>query len=116
VRRVTIGVVAAALLVLASCSGGGGGAAKCDQPSAGNVVTAVDFDFTPACLQVMSGAQINVVNGSGTLHTFTVKETDIDVSLDPGARRTVDLSGLAAGTYEVVCTLHPQMVGGLKVQ
>ena len=37
------------------------------------------------------------------------------VQVDAGGSTTVDLSNVAAGTYEVVCTLHPQMEGALQV-
>ena len=42
--------------------------------------------------------------------------TAIDEKLDGGASGQASLSGIAPGTYAVVCTLHPQMAATLQVR
>jgi plastocyanin len=75
-----------------------------------------DFSYAPACVAVDAGAMLELRNSGDAPHTFTVSETEVDVNVDAGGTDTVDLSGITPGTYEVVCTLHPQMEGALQVR
>ena len=86
--------------------GGGGG-----EPD----VKAEDFQFDPTEVSVASGDTIAVKNDTpSTPHTFTVTDTDIDESIDPDA--TVDVKiDLDPGSYDFMCTIHPQMTGTLTV-
>jgi plastocyanin len=78
-------------------------------------VKAEDFQFDPTDVEVASGDTIVVKNDSAsTPHTFTVTDTDIDESLDPDASVKVNVD-LDPGTYDFVCTIHPQMTGTLTV-
>jgi plastocyanin len=107
---------AAAALALAgagtACSSG---APSCTSYAAGNTVDLKDFSFDPACASAPSGATLTIDNVGAAPHSFTVKGTGVNVSVDPGDSATADLSGIASGTYTVVCTFHPNMVGSLKV-
>jgi plastocyanin len=65
-----------------------------------------NYLFDPARIEVESGATIEVQNANAnTPHTFTVKGTEIDVSLEPLTSDTVVLD-LDPGTYTVFCKLH----------
>ena len=88
----------------------------CPNPSDATTVELADFSYTPECAAVEAGSSIELRNVGQAPHTFTVNDTEIDVNVDAGASTTVDLAGIAAGTYEVVCTLHPQMQGALQVR
>ena len=90
----------------APAGGGGGG-----EPD----VKAEDFQFDPTEVSVASGDTIVVKNDApSTPHTFTVTDTDIDESLDPDAEVDVKID-LDPGTYDFMCTIHPQMTGTLTV-
>jgi plastocyanin len=65
-----------------------------------------NYLFDPARIAVASGATIELQNANAnTPHTFTVKGTDIDVSLEPLASDTVVID-LDPGSYTVFCKLH----------
>ena len=65
-----------------------------------------NYLFDPARIEVESGATIDLQNANAnTPHTFTVKGSDIDVSLEPLASDSAVI-GLDPGSYTVVCRLH----------
>ena len=79
-------------------------------------VEMADFSFTPGCAAVDAGASLELRNVGDVPHTFTVSGTDVDVNVPAGESATTDLADVGAGTYEVICTLHPQMTGALQVR
>jgi plastocyanin len=100
----------------AGCGGGSESPAElCPAPAQGATVETKDFEFAPICLEAGEGTTITVDNTGDAPHTFTIREVDVDVDVDAGESDTVDLSGVAASTYKVTCTYHPQMVGALRV-
>ena len=108
--------IAAIALVLAACSSEPPSAAEvCPTPTDATSVEMADFSYAPACVAVDAGTTLELRNVGDAPHTFTVNETEIDVNVDAGGTDSVDLTGIASGTYEVVCTLHPQMEGALQV-
>ena len=65
-----------------------------------------NYLFDPARIEVESGATIEVQNANAnTPHTFTVKGTEIDVSLEPLTSETAVID-LDPGSYTVFCKLH----------
>ena len=132
-RRISI----AALLLLAGCGDGGETAStpsptppatveptetdvaeemlppiECtDETITGNVevrVRETDNAFSPACLIVLGGQSLEIVNRGTTLHNFSIEGTSVDLDTRPGeATRTEPLGGaLEAGTHEFVCKYH----------
>jgi plastocyanin len=114
--RLRAAVVAVPLVLAggAACSHGSS-APSCPNPASTTKVTMVDFAFEPGCVAVSKGATVTVTNRGAVTHTYTVKGTDVSVRIDSGHTQPVSLDGIAPGTYTVVCTIHPQMVGALKV-
>ncbi len=116
-RTALLTLTAAGVLTLAACSSEPPSAAEvCPSPSDTTSVEMADFSYTPGCVAADAGTTLELRNTGDAPHTFTVKETDIDVNVDAGGTGTADLAGVAAGTYEVVCTLHPQMEAALQVR
>lgn len=74
----------------------------------------IDFNFDPSTLSVASGGTIQITNTGAAPHTFTVDNTDVDVSFDPGASEAVPIN-LDPGDYPFHCKIHPQMTGTLTV-
>lgn len=112
--RTRMVLAAAALAVVAAACSGGEEAPECVNPTAGAEMQLLDFEFAPTCLEV-AGDRVSLPNDGETLHTFTIPDTEIDVQVDAGEEGSADLRGLAAGTYEVLCTLHPQMVAAVRI-
>jgi plastocyanin len=115
-RTVPILLAVTASLTLGACSSEPAAPEDlCPNPSDATTVELADFSYTPGCAAVDAGSSLELRNVGQAPHTFTVNDTEIDVNVDAGASETVDLTGIAAGTYEVVCTLHPQMEGALRI-
>lgn len=106
-------LLATVALGTAACSSGG--APSCDTPTPATSIQMKDFSFVPACAQVSAGATITVTNDGEAIHSFTVKGTGVNQSVEAGQSAQVDLAGIAPGIYAVVCSYHPQMTGALKI-
>lgn len=109
----------AGVLVLLSgsacSSSNSAGPVPCVSPVTTTIVTLADFSFTPSCTAAAPGATLSITDAGAIPHTFTVKGTSVNVTLSAGETKQVALSGLAPGTYRVVCLFHPTMQGGLRV-
>lgn len=106
----------AALLFFAACGGDVEQPPEgCADPVNATTVELADFAFRPDCLSAEAGATITLENTGDALHTFTVKETELDFDVDAGTSIEASLSGVDPGTYTVTCTLHPQMEATLTV-
>jgi plastocyanin len=99
---------------LAGC-GSGSSAPSCADPVPATTVTLQDFAFDPSCASVAPDASLTLTNKGALAHTFTVKGTNVNVTVKAGSTDHVSLKGIAPGTYTVVCTFHPQMTGALRV-
>jgi plastocyanin len=80
-------------------------------------VTIADFTFDPSCFTASASQGITVVNEDDVGHTFTMVGTDINVPIAGGETFNGEpISGVVEpGTYEFVCTIHPQMTGEVTV-
>jgi plastocyanin len=80
-------------------------------------VTIADFTFDPNCFTASASQGITVVNEDDVGHTFTMVGTDINVPIAGGETFNGEpISGaVEPGTYEFVCTIHPQMTGEVTV-
>lgn len=105
--------ICAAALLTAGCSKPP--SAGCAHPQASTSVSIAHFIFAPGCIAVAPDATLTVTNSDSIPHTFTVQGTKTDVSIEAGKAASVPLSGLAPGTYVVICRYHPQMVQSLRV-
>jgi len=109
-----VAMLAAWLAVATVACSGDDGPTACATPTPGTEFQMLDFEFAPLCLEV-AGDSISIANLGEAPHTFTIPETDIDVRLDPGASDDIAIGDLTPGLYEVRCTLHPQMLGALRI-
>ncbi len=126
-RRVLLVLVAALALVGAACSsnngsGGGGSGGGCTASNATDLsgddpftVTIQNFAFHPDCFKAASASAITIENKDGTTHTFTIDGTDVDVSIDGGQTFNGESAGLAPGSYDFHCKIHPTMTGTVIV-
>ncbi len=123
-----------ALLVFAACGSGGGtaspgggtarpgggsspatspAAAACNDDGGGTAVAAVDFAFEPGLVNAGVGDTVTWTNNGDAPHTVTFDGGPDcgQIASGESISRTFD----AAGTFEYVCTFHPQMVGTVSV-
>jgi plastocyanin len=115
--RAAVIVLAVTALLLGACGSESESPEElCPTPTEATSVEMADFSYDPACVSVDADASLEIRNVGQAAHTFTVEGTEIDENVDAGAATTVDLGGVAPGTYEVICTLHPQMTGALQVR
>jgi plastocyanin len=115
-RTAVAGLGPIALLLLASAACSSSSKVSCAEPRATTTVTIADMRFTPGCVATSSAATLTVKNSDSLPHTFTIQGTGADVRIDPGKMASVPLSGLAPGTYPVICRFHPQMVEDLRIE
>lgn len=76
-----------------------------DRASADVVVTLSDFEFDEAGYDTSSGSTILVRNDDPWLHTFTIDALDIDVALNPGSEKLIEVPA-EPGTYVLYCAPH----------
>jgi plastocyanin len=69
------------------------------------VVTLSDFEFDEAGYDTPGGSTILVRNDDPWLHTFTIDALDIDVSLNPGSEKLIEVPA-EPGTYVLYCSPH----------
>ena len=138
-RKMLLVMVAVLALVGAACSGGDdnagtttggttgatgstGSASGCTEANAvdlsGNnpfTVTIQNFAYDPPCFVASSASAITIDNKDGTPHTFTIDGTQVDVSIDGGQTFNGEPGGLAPGSYDFYCKIHPTMTGTVIV-
>lgn len=93
---------------------GGDIAAGCEP---GSEVVAMGSEWEPRCI-LSRRSTITVTNEDPILHSFSIRGTDVDVDLKPGATEKIDVSGAVKPGVETefYCTYHPPMVGDLTVE
>jgi plastocyanin len=113
--RTLVFLMLVAIVALPGCSSGAASPPACDNPTPTTTVELKDFSFAPTCVQAQAGATLTLNDTGSTAHTFTVKGTGVDVQVSSGGTAQASLDGVAPGIYRVVCTIHPEMVGALRV-
>jgi plastocyanin len=108
-------ILLVALLVLPAGVACSSNAPACEAPTATTTVDIQNTAFAPDCVSADAGATLSIVNHDDAPHTFTVKDTDINVQLDGGETGQAPLGDVPAGTYQVICTYHPQMKQTLQI-
>jgi manganese oxidase len=77
-------------------------------------VTLTEFKITPGTINVPVGGSLDVVNGGTMAHNLAVTGGPATPDIAAGKSTTLDLSKLAAGTYEVTCTIAGHAAAGMK--
>lgn len=78
-------------------------------------------EFSPPTSTISQDGTLTIVNDDTATHTVTSDAEGgdglplFDVSVPPGATRTLTVEGLAADSYGFYCRLHPNMRGTLVV-
>jgi plastocyanin len=77
----------------------------------GPTLTILDFAFSPAA--VAAGEELTIINSDEFPHTVTDSGGAFVARLDGRATQTITID--AAGTYDIVCEIHPSMTGTIVV-
>jgi len=116
--RAMLGVMAVLSVISAGLTVAGKETVSAADKEGATVITAKKTEWsTPEVQASSSGAtKLLIKNSDPVLHTFTVKDLNIDVKIKPGSEKLVVLKSPAAGKHEFVCTLHDNMKGTLDVR
>ena len=87
----------------------------CAEPTSTTSVEMKDFAYVPACVATSAGSTLTLNNTGQAPHTFTITNSEVTADVPAGESGSLELGTLAAGTYEVTCTYHPQMKAGLQI-
>ncbi|MFG2877965.1 cupredoxin family copper-binding protein [Streptomyces sp. NPDC048337] len=98
-------------------------AAPLSQPAAASAVTVEGtevriegFKFIPADVKVSAGATVTVVNKDSAPHTLTATDGyAFDTGTIEAGKSATFTAPSKPGSYDFVCSLHPQMKGTLVV-
>jgi plastocyanin len=106
-ERTAIRIVLGIVIVLAVISGGltFAGMSEVDDAEAEAVVVLTDFEFDEEQYAFEPGTTVLVRNEDPFLHTFTVDDLDIDITLSPGSEELVEIPS-ESGTYILYCRPH----------
>ena len=75
-----------------------------------------NFAFAPNSVQVKAGDTVRLVvrNDDQTLHTFTLPQAGVNVSVPPGSEKVIEFKAPAAGTYQWYCIPHSSVNGATR--
>lgn len=90
-----------------SAAGGGGAAAAV-------TVDLADFMISPSDVQVPAGTtSITVTNSGAVPHNLSIEGGAATPDIDPGGTAQLDVSGLAPGDYDLVCSIAGHKESGM---
>jgi plastocyanin len=110
------------VLALGACGddgGNGGGGTENGGGSESVDLTAQDFAFDPATIEVDPGAEVELTfnNEDDVEHSFTAEDLDAEVEAEGGESATTTFTAPDSGTVEFICKYHPdQMTGEISVR
>jgi uncharacterized cupredoxin-like copper-binding protein len=106
-------VAVVAVVVVSTNEDSGGGAVA--SASVAVEVGLADFFIDPDPVVMPEGGSLAVSNTGNTAHNLAVQDQDLTTAdLQPGSSEDLDLSSLAAGEYEVYCTIPGHADQGMR--
>jgi plastocyanin len=83
--------------------------------AADSAVTIAGFAFDPATVTIQVGDSVTWTNEDSVAHTATAEDGSFDTGqLGNGDSETVTFH--TAGTFDYICSIHPQMTGSVVVE
>ncbi|MEK6720167.1 MAG: plastocyanin/azurin family copper-binding protein [Chloroflexota bacterium] len=83
-------------------------------PPSPSDVSAIDFAFSPATIDIVVGTRVTWANRGIALHTVTATDGSFDSGLMAAGASFARLFGVP-GTFPYLCVLHPSMTGVVRV-
>ncbi len=84
------------------------------EPAGRAGVSIVDLDYTPRDLSVTVGTEVTWTNVGQAPHTVTARDQSFDSGILQNTNTWSFVFG-TEGTFEYFCTLHPDMIGTVRV-
>lgn len=81
--------------------------------AAAQAVSLNEFSISPDPIEVAAGAELSVVNDGATIHNLSV-DGNATPMLESGDSATLDLSGLAPGSYTLICDVAGHAAAGME--
>jgi FtsP/CotA-like multicopper oxidase with cupredoxin domain len=92
-----------------------GGAAAAAPAGSITTVHLTEFSITPAAIEVAEGGSLQVMNMGAVAHNLTIQDTDLKTpDITAGDSVSLPLTGLAAGSYTVICAVPGHEAAGMK--
>ena len=107
------------LLLATACGGGGGGdeaAAAAGEGGGASSVSISDQKYNPADVTVSAGSDVTWTNEDEAPHTVTFSDKAVKSSEQLAKGDDFSTTFDAAGSYDYVCAVHPEMKGKVTVQ
>lgn len=76
-------------------------------------VSLTEFSISPDPLEVAAGSSLSVTNDGAVIHNLSVEGIATPM-LESGDSSTLDLSGLAPGSYTVICDVAGHAAAGME--
>ena len=115
----TLAAFGIAALLATACGGDDGDPAAASEDGGGGgsvTVTAEDFAFAPDSVTAAVGDTIELANEGESPHNLQAEEADLDEDVDAGETVSIDLADVEPGTYDFICSFHPDdMTGTLEI-
>lgn len=104
-----------ALIVAGQAFGKSNGAQDTASEATATQVSLTEFAITPNSIAAAKDGVLVIKNEGTVVHNFAIKETDKKTSdISPGAKTTLDLTGLKEGSYVVYCQIPGHEGSGMK--
>jgi plastocyanin len=110
-----------------SSSGGGATSTSSSQSAAptdvsgksSTTMSAENYFFTPAALDGTAGQKLTITltNAGSVPHNFSISDQNINVTLEPGEQKDIQVAFPQSGSVQFFCVFHQSsgMVGTLEV-
>jgi plastocyanin len=106
-------VTVISLAFLAACTTGNSSTTQ--KTASGNLVTVVNFAFSPQTLSVTAGTTVTWTNRDSTTHTIT-SDTGVFNSGNLATNSSFTYTFSNTGSYAYHCAIHPSMTGTIIVR
>jgi plastocyanin len=78
-------------------------------------VTIENLAYDPSCFKASAASTITIENKDSVTHTFSIDGTQVDATINGLETFNGESPGLAPGSYDFYCKLHPTMTGTVIV-
>ena len=104
----------AAVAAVGSTKGGAGVSTSAGAPATVHVIVS-EYAFSPSAITMQTGATLHITNSGSQAHNFSIPKAGVkSPDIPAGGAYDLDLSSLAAGTYDVVCLVSGHEQAGMK--